>query len=66
MKTVLTIIKKEFARFFKDTRLWITALILPGLLIFALYSIMGTIMEDVEDKNKDYQPVVYVENLPER
>lgn len=65
MKTVLTIIKKEFARFFKDTRLWITALILPGLLIFALYSIMGTIMEDVEDKNKDYQPVVYVENLPE-
>ena len=64
MKTVLTIIKKEFARFFKDTRLWITALILPGLLIFALYSLMGTIMESVEKESSGYQPSVYVENLP--
>ncbi|MCM1438213.1 MAG: ABC transporter permease subunit [Roseburia sp.] len=65
MKTVFTIIKKEFARFFKDTRLWVTAIILPGLLIFALYSIMGTIMESSEKKSGEYIPEVYIEGLPD-
>lgn len=45
MKTVLTIIKKEFARFFKDKRL-VLSLILPGLLIFVIYSFLGTVLGD--------------------
>lgn len=65
MKAVLTIIKKEFARFFKDTRLWITALILPGLLIFAVYNIMGTIMESEAEKEADTLCTAYVVNMPE-
>lgn len=64
MKTVLTIIKKEFARFFKDTRLWLTALILPGLLIFALYTLMGTIMESVEKDGAQETCSVFVVNMP--
>ncbi len=65
MKTVFTIIKKEFARFFKDTRLWITALILPGLLIFTLYSIMGAIINKETQKNVEATCAVYVENMPD-
>lgn len=38
---VFTIIKKELARFFKDPRLLITTLILPGLMIYVMYSFMG-------------------------
>lgn len=65
MKTVLTIIKKEFARFFKDTRLWITALILPGLMIFALYSLVGTIIESEVKKGENETCTAYVVNMPE-
>ncbi len=43
MNNVLTIIKKEFARFFKDKRLVLSTLILPGLLIFLLYTLMGSV-----------------------
>lgn len=65
MKTVLTIIKKEFARFFKDTRLWITALILPGLLIYAVYNIMGSIIESQVEKDADVTCTAYIENMPD-
>ena len=65
MKTVFTIIKKEFARFFKDTRLWITALILPGLLIFTLYNVMGSIISSEAEKNAESTCIVYVENMPD-
>lgn len=66
MKTILTIIKKEFTRFFKDTRLWITAILLPGFLIFALYNILGSIMENVENDAANETCVVYVsDNIPE-
>ena len=65
MKTIFTIIKKEFSRFFKDTRLWITAILLPGLLIFALYNIMGSIMENVEKDAVEHTPTAIVINMPE-
>ena len=41
MRNVLTIIQKEFSRFFRDKRLVLGTLLLPGLLIFVLYSFMG-------------------------
>ncbi|MDE6373106.1 MAG: ABC transporter permease subunit [Clostridia bacterium] len=65
MKSVFTIIKHEFARFFKDTRLWITVLLLPGLLIFALYSLMGTIMENVVKGEEGETSTAYVVHMPE-
>ena len=42
MKNVLLIIKKEFARFFGDKRLVFTSLIMPGLMIYVLYTFMGS------------------------
>lgn len=43
MKGLWTIIKKEFSRFFRDKKLIFT-MIFPGILIFAIYSVMGTVM----------------------
>lgn len=46
MKGFLTILKKELTRFFKDKKLIFT-MIFPGILIYVLYSIMGTFMTNV-------------------
>ena len=40
MKNILAIMKKELRRFFGDKRM-IATLILPGLLIYVIYSLMG-------------------------
>ena len=48
---LFTIIKKELSRFFGDKRMLFTA-IMPGILIFAIYSVMGegfSTMHTVED-----------------
>lgn len=47
---LLALIKKEFLRFFRDPRLVLTML-LPGLVIFLVYSIMG---EVIWNENTDY------------
>ena len=38
---LLALMKKEFLRFFRDPRLIITML-LPGILIYAIYSLIGS------------------------
>ena len=42
-----TIIKKEFARFFGDRQLLFTSVIMPGLLIYIIYSLLGSGMTKV-------------------
>lgn len=44
MKNILTIFKKEWDRVIKDKRLVITIMILPGLMIFLIYTFMGNAM----------------------
>ena len=39
---ILTIIRKEFQRFFGDRRMLLTTVLLPGLMIYLLYSVMGS------------------------
>ena len=61
MKTVWTIVKKELKRFFTDPRM-LLSLFLPGVLIYGLYTVMGTYIE------KSMEPseyIVYIENMPE-
>lgn len=65
MKNILTIIKKEFARFFKDRRLILTTLILPGLLIYLVYSIMGSGLLEQVQTDKNYVTQVYTINAPD-
>lgn len=61
---LLTIIKKEFARFFGDKRMVFTAL-MPGLLIYALYSFMGDGMSQMYEPDEDYVYEINVVNMPQ-
>ena len=50
---LLALMKKEFLRFFRDPKLIFT-MIFPGLLIYAIYSILGGVMWDKE-KTYDFR-----------
>ncbi|MCQ2274708.1 MAG: ABC transporter permease subunit [Bacteroidales bacterium] len=52
-----TIIRKEFARFFGDRSLVFTSVIMPGLLIYVIYTLMGSFLGDKvqEEIAKDEQ-----------
>ena len=60
----LTIIKKEFARFFGDRQLLFTAVIMPGLLIYIIYSFMGSGMKKMATQGSEELVTICVENLP--
>lgn len=60
---ILTIFKKELSRFFKDKRT-LVALILPGILIYLIYSIMGGAMSDAFMTDEAYIPHIVAVNLP--
>jgi len=47
MKNILTIFKKEWDRVIRDKRLIITVMILPGLMIFLVYTFMGSAMQNM-------------------
>lgn len=64
-KDMFTIIKKEFARFFGDKRLVFTTVLMPGLLIYVLYSVMGKGMMSEFSTDDDYVASAYVQNMPE-
>ena len=63
MNNILTIIKKELRRFFTDKRMLIS-FIMPGLIIFVLYSIMGSFIGDAFTANEDYTYNVIIEDVP--
>lgn len=63
MKGILTILKKELRKFFTDRRM-LVSLILPGLLIYLVYSLMGNIMTSTNTTDKDYVYQVNVVDMP--
>jgi len=66
MKTNLwTIMKKEFARFFGDKRMVLSVLLLPGIMIYAIYSFMGTAMSDQFHTDDTYLCKIAFHNLPD-
>ena len=60
---VLVIMKKEFARFFGDRRMLFTSLLMPGLLIYFLYSFMGSAINNLVSGGDN--PPVYALRLPQ-
>lgn len=64
MKNILTILKKEFARFFKDRRM-VLSIFLPGVLIFLVYTLMGSIMSEVNKPDENYKYTAYAEYIPQ-
>ncbi len=60
-----TIIRKEFARFFGDRQLVFTTVIMPGLLIYLIYSLMGVGIRNMETQGEQDVVTVRVENIPQ-
>lgn len=63
--SILTIMKKEFTRFFKDRRMVLTTIFMPGILIYVMYSFMGKGLSSLYSSDEDFVPQVYAINLPE-
>ncbi len=65
MRNMLVIFRKELFRVLTDKRLILTVFILPGLSIFVIYTIMGTLIEAQFTEPEDYETSIYGENVPE-
>ncbi len=61
---MFTIFRKELARFFGDKRTALAAILLPGVLIFAVYSFMGSALANQFSVDEDFVPSVQAVNLP--
>ena len=48
----ITVMKKELARFFGDRRLVITTLLLPGIMIYVVYSFFGKRHDEVHTSGR--------------
>lgn len=59
-----TIIKKELARFFGDRQLLFTTVIMPGLLIYIIYSLMGSGIQSMVTEGANEVVTMRVENMP--
>ena len=62
---ILTIIRKEFQRFFGDRRMLLSTVLLPGVMIYVIYSLMGTFRADRFTVGEEERPVVCVQALPQ-
>ena len=58
VKKIFAIIKKELFRVFKDKRLVFTTILMPGLMIFLLYSNMGEAMTSLSTPDVESEIVV--------
>jgi len=54
---------KEFVRFFTDKRMIIMTL-LPAIMIYATYSLMGIFMGSIFAPDEDHTPQIYAVNMP--
>ena len=64
MKNIFTIFRKEFYRVMSDRRLIFTAILLPGLAIYVMYTFIGSaIGGEIEDITQ-HKMIIYTENMP--
>ena len=59
-----TIMKKEFARFFGDKRMVMSVILLPGIMIYIMYTFMGSALSGQFTSEDDYQYRIAAVNLP--
>ncbi len=62
-RNVWTMIKKELRRVFTDRRM-VISLILPGLIVYVLYSVMGGFTSSLTGVDEDHVYKVYTVNAP--
>lgn len=61
---IYTVVSKELSRFFKDKRLLFSSIILPGLMIYIMYSVIGNIMSKQFKPDDRHIYKVAVSNMP--
>ena len=64
-RNVITIMKKEFARFFGDKRLLFTSILMPGIMIYVMYTFIGQGLMTQFTAQDDYVYRIHTVNLPE-
>ena len=62
---IFTIMKKELSRFFGDKRMVLSTVVLPGLLIYVMYTFMGSAITNMYIPDETKKPAVAVINLPD-
>ena len=63
---IITIFKKEIARFFGDKRTAFSTILLPGIMIFVMYSFMGDALSNQFSVDEDEKTVCYVRSEERR
>lgn len=61
---IWTVARKEFARFFKDKGM-VISILLPGIMIYVMYSFMGGAITNMFSTPDDFVANVYMVNEPE-
>ena len=64
MRNIWTIMRQEFDRLFKDKRMVVSTLLLPGIMIYFVYSIMGSAMGSQFMTEEEYVYKMEVVNMP--
>jgi len=59
------VMMKEFKRFFSDKRMVFTTLLMPGLMVYLMYSLMGQAFSKEYAEKDNYVAKVYVQSLPD-
>ena len=65
MKHALNIVRKELDKIFRNPRLIFSTFILPGLLIFVIYSVLGKTLNSQVQKANEHMSKIYVVNGPD-
>ena len=61
---IFTIMKKELRRFFGDKRMVFSTIIMPGLMVFIMYTFMGDAMSKQFSIDDKFSPKVEAVNMP--
>ncbi len=59
------IFKKEIARVFGDKKMIFSLFVLPAILMFGIYGLMGMLMNNMMTDVEEHVSIVYVQNAPE-
>ena len=64
MSKILIIVKKELLRILTDKRLCFTTIIMPGLMIFIMYALVGNVMSNTYSNLQNSEYTVVINNVP--
>ncbi len=65
MKGIGTIIRKEFARVFKDPKMCFSLFLLPALIVVGMFALMGYMVDNLSNDVETHVSSVYIQNAPE-